>query len=142
MAKCSDCGYLAVRNVDSRDLEEAEESFRRKGTGPLAEIYSGKGHLRHEKQPLCFAMVHSFRDDFEKAIKEGKPENDRVRQIIQKERPCDEFTEWKQGCTPKEHREMLDRQWMLDYRKKREQEDREWRAKEEKERRKWQQEQS
>jgi hypothetical protein len=33
---------------------------------------------------------------------------------ILRERSCDGFTEWKQGFTPKEHIEMLDRQWLIE----------------------------
>ena len=137
MKKCTDCGYLAVRNVDSRELEEAEEVFREKGTGPMAKVYEGNPHLRHEKQPLCFARVHSFSDDFKKAIKENIPEDGRVKQIIQKERQCDKSTDWQQGFTPKEHREMLDREWMIRQEEKRDQDARDWQSQESQRNRKW-----
>ncbi len=129
MVKCVDCGYLAVRNVDSRELEEAEEGFREKGTGPMAQIYEGnaQAHLRHWKQPLCFARVHGFSDDFRKAINEKIPEDGRVKEIIQRERQCNQSTDWQQGFTPKEHRETLDRKWMIDFQSKREDDDRSWR---------------
>lgn len=137
MVKCAECGFLAVRNVDSRELEEAEESFREKGTGPLAKQYEGNPHLRHEKQPQCFAMVHSLRDDFKKPIEQKIPENGRVKQVILKERECGEFTKWQQGSTPKEHREMLDRKQWLDWQAGREKDDRNFRTQESKSNRRY-----
>ena len=47
------------------------------------------------------------------------------------------FTTWIQGSTPKEHREMLDRQWMQEQEEKRVAEDRDWRERERKSNTRW-----
>lgn len=50
-------------------------------------------------------------------------------QVIQKERECGEsFTEWQLGFTPKEHREMLDRQEFLKWQARQRNEDKRWRV--------------
>ena len=59
----------------------------------------------------------------------GEEDKRKVHSEIQKERSCEYFTPWQQGFTPKEHREMLNRDWMLNYQKEREESDRKWQAK-------------
>jgi hypothetical protein len=130
MAKCSECGYLALRNRETRELDEAETAFRR--DGKLIEItraYASKvwdkgtmlheqvlSHSIHEELPLCFARNVDLRQGF----KEPDPEHDSintqrvdeatVKGIVVKERECKTFTKWQQGFTPKEHREMIDQE--------------------------------
>jgi hypothetical protein len=41
MVRCSECGFLAARNIDTRNLDEVEEEFRRNGNPPT-EIIAGK----------------------------------------------------------------------------------------------------
>jgi|SRR3972149_4593907 len=134
MAKCSECGFLTLRR-NSGVLEAADEYFRATGVPDV-------GGGQHRQVPLCFMRVVDFRDEFELnnvALREHPPEN-LVKDVINKERPCNQVTAWKFGFTPKEHREMLDRQWMLDFQTKRENEDREWREHQEQEASKrWQQ---
>jgi len=52
--------------------------------------------------------------------------------VFSKERPCESFTRWQQGFTPKEHREMIDHQAMVKWQAEREDTDRLWREKQEK----------
>lgn len=57
------------------------------------------------------------------------PDFDELEAVIHKDRSdCSEFMEWQPGSTPKEHREMLDRKWVLDQETKRVEDDRKWRA--------------
>jgi len=148
MAKCADCGYLTVRIKSSYSFGEAPSDFRERGVVPV--IYDEQGrnqHPFHEQEPICFILKKDLKKEFKTETTKG---NNTVSafNVLHKYRDCDTtdttlgFTEYRQGFTPKEHREMLDRQWMLDFKEKREQEDREWRSKEEKERREWQQKQS
>ncbi len=140
MDKCADCGFLAARNIDTRNLDEVEREFRRSGEPPN-QIMAGKeiGYPIHKRYPVCFVQEYDLLDLFEKI---NGDEYKRFLVVIDEERRCEPFTTWKQGFTPKEHQEMIDRQWKLDFEAKREQEDREWRASEEKDRREWQQKQS
>ena len=48
------------------------------------------------------------------------PESDFIKRMVSRPIPCLEFTKWELGFTPKEHREMLDRKWMVER-------EREWR---------------
>jgi hypothetical protein len=53
--------------------------------------------------------------DFRKEIgaRSAEPSDWPLVDILEQERICSEYEKWQQGFTPKEHREMLDRQWML-----------------------------
>ena len=111
MVKCSECGFLAVRNTESHELEEADETFREKGIIPLTGHAEGRPRSRHEPLPLCFARCHDLQEEFKNVPGEDKAVPGGVHRVIIKERQCDAFTEWQQGFTPKEHREMIDRRW-------------------------------
>lgn len=117
MFKCSECGYLAVRARTSRELREAEGEYRKRG---LRIAIS-------EHIPICFAQVRDFREEIIKEKGASNLDSVNITPFISKEIYCDCFIKWLQGLTPKEHREMLDRQWQLDYQAKREKEDKEWR---------------
>ena len=51
----------------------------------------------------------------------------RATHIIDDDRTCQEFTKWRQGFTPKEHREMLDRKDFREWQEKQRKSDRWWR---------------
>ena len=51
MVKCTECGFLAVRNAMTGGLEEAGDGFREKGVITIAEPYGGRPHLQHERRP-------------------------------------------------------------------------------------------
>jgi len=117
MFKCSECGYLAVRARTSRELREAEGEYRKRG---LRIAIS-------EHIPICFAQVRDFREEI---IKEkGASDLDSVDVIpfVSQEIDCNSFTKWIQGLTPKEHREMLDRQEWRDWQERQRKSDRYWR---------------
>lgn len=66
MVKCVDCGLLAARNYQTRELEELEATFRKTGEPvvraqplPMPEYISTLGS-RHEREPLCFAQAPAF----------------------------------------------------------------------------------
>ena len=128
MAKCIDCGFLAVRDYESRQLAEVDSDFRRSGT-PTA-IPGSKYHSQ-ERAPICFAQSVDLQAELLGALEPDYPprtakrsemldaiRGDLILELLHRERPeCDSgdiFTRWRQGLSPKEHREMLDRQWMLD----------------------------
>jgi hypothetical protein len=131
MVKCADCGYLTVRNRKSRQLEETEQHIRETGiieivfddSGRFHEI--GSGYPRYEP-PLCFIGAIDLRPE---TGKYGEATQERIKSAINKERECGSFTQWQQGFTPKEHREMMDRERMLKWQEEREQKDKEWREK-------------
>ena len=98
VVRCRDCGFLAMRNVETRKLEEAEETLR--NTGQIPAQHRMK---RHESLPVCFMAAVNLRAE---ATGEDPVH---VLEIVNRERQCAAFTNWNVGYTPKEHREMLDR---------------------------------
>ena len=141
MARCIDCGFLATRETETRQLAEVDGEFRRTGLPALA-IGSGR-YYRSARVPVCFAQSVDLQaeileyqtnsgevfasspndPDRERRLDSFPPE--RVLELLEVERPlCDSshaFTKWQQGFTPKEHREMLDRESLLER-------EREWRS--------------
>ncbi len=131
MVKCSDCGYLTLRNSYTGQLDEADSDFRASGNPPRRMAIRGvSGNTvatfgtPYIHIPICFAQAINLQAEF--LVGGAGPKGDYpgqlVQEIIQKERICPPvgfkghgFTEWVQGFTPKEHREMLDRQWRLDH---------------------------
>jgi hypothetical protein len=112
MRKCANCGYLSVRNKADYSLGEATIDFREKGKVPIA--YDDKGcnpHALHEAIPLCFAR-QAYLASKAKEIEDRNNPVKEVKAIIQEENDCKEFTDWQQGFTPKEHREMMAREEM------------------------------
>jgi hypothetical protein len=117
--KCANCGFLAVRMVSTRLLVDAERETRKTGDLP-----SHGNHYIYEEFPVCFVQATDF------VAEMGVPGRDARHSAIQRDRECAAFTKWFQGFTPREHQEMIDRQWMLEYQRDRERDDRSWRKKE------------
>jgi hypothetical protein len=65
------------------------------------------------------------------AMKIGNKNNEysalEFKSAICEERSCEGFTNWQQGFTPKEHREMLDRLRLQEWQDKQRREDKRWR---------------
>ncbi len=120
MVKCSECGFLASRNVQSRQLEETEQEIRMEG-GPVI-VWNTEKPLHHTEPPICFMRV----EDYKSIPYTLFGDNDMVKSEIQRERTCKDFIPWQQGFTPKEHREMMDRKLMLEMEEKRKRNDRKW----------------
>jgi hypothetical protein len=134
MAKCSECGYLAVRNTKTRELVETEQSIR--DTGVIEVVYDdttrrfheiGSGYPRYEP-PLCFV---GFIDLWSESGDYGHASTETIKSAIDTERECNKFAKWQPGFTPKEHWEMIDREARLKWQAEREEADRKWRSKEE-----------
>ena len=49
-----------------------------------------------------------------------------VLSVIGRDRNCISFTKWQQGASPKEHREMIDREKLLEFQENRRRNDRKW----------------
>ena len=127
MVKCADCGFLAQRHVESRELRDAEEALRKSGKNlyHLSHDHKSKVYV-YEVPPLCTELQTEF-----------PMEEQPIFEAIQQERECSAFTLWHPGFVPKEHREMLDRDRMLQWQREREDEDRRWREEQRKEERYW-----
>jgi hypothetical protein len=104
MAQCSKCGFLAVWMLKEYKFREASKYFRDNGKPEnVTEVYS-------EYQPQCF--VQKF--DLAKEAKDGQEYRTVVKGVIKKDRTCNVTTPWIQGFSPKEHKEMLLTESMLE----------------------------
>jgi hypothetical protein len=144
--KCAECGFLAIRNLETRELVEVEADFRKFGhpigvmrAYPATQIdgtsfYEQDKYFSyiHDEIPICFKRIYDFMFWVAKYKDEKKIATDQgVCAILDEERVCSEFTQWKQGFTPKEHQEMIDRQERLKWQAEREDADRKWRESQE-----------
>lgn len=110
MSKCADCGYLSVRNKKNYGLDEVDIDFRTNGKVATAWDDIGRNpHTLHREIPLCLVMEQYLGDAF-KVFNDPSSLFKQITSVIQKEIVCTEFTKWQQGFTPKEHREMIDRE--------------------------------
>jgi hypothetical protein len=131
VVKCSECGFIAARNTQTRELEEIEYKSRQDGN---------IGRQRYVLIPICLAMATNIDEEVKKLREQPKyyeKQNEigetvwptfptLVKEILNQERECTFFTKWQQGFTPKEHREMIDRQAMLKWQTEREDIDKKW----------------
>ena len=126
MVKCAECGFLTARNLGTRNLDEVEMEFRRSGDAPN-QLIGGKEvwYPIHKPHPICFVQEYDLLDSFNKI---SGDKSIKYLGVVNGERQCKPFTTWKQGFTPKEHQEMLDRQWQLEFERKARRSDRKWRA--------------
>ena len=110
MVNCAGCGFLALRNRDTRGLDEAEQNFRDTGRVPLTTNLLNYFEVR----PICFAKAFDLREEIQTAGSGAIVDSDAgikaILEVVQGERSCTSFVHWKQGFTPKEHQESLDRQ--------------------------------
>lgn len=141
MVKCSECGFLTIRNFTDGSLIEASDIYRQCGDVPF------RNWQQLSYIPLCFVRAYNLREELEKVdlhgtqmADGGRPEagwTEQLLTVIAGERECEPFTEWQQGFSPKEHREMLDRDNMLRWQRDREESDRAFQAREAVVNRKW-----
>ena len=150
MEKCRECGFLASRNNTTGELVQADSDYRDIGK---VTAYLLEGEVAN--LPLCFVQAWDLStENQEQAGKQfideqaGLPADwpVYVRRIIGKERECPKkdakegtlgFTKYQIGFTPKEHREMMDRERMLQREAEREKDDRQFRKDERAENRKF-----
>ena len=138
MVKCADCGFLTWRKHPEGDLVEADDWFRQTGA-----LEAGNAAMKYVGQPMCFARAFRLRVEHNKKTKERteatqkgeeheSPTKDllakAVADVVRVERECSSYTPWIQGFTPKEHRERLDGERMLQWQAEREDADRKWRS--------------
>jgi hypothetical protein len=126
MVKCADCGFLAVRQFRQNMLIEVDDDYRTKGeiAQPPRDITAGHFMMpapEFGEIPRCFVRAANLAHEADLADKDermgrtlGESYSEAIKRVIDTNRECDGFTSWNQGFSPKEHREMLDRQRMMD----------------------------
>ena len=113
---CKDCGLLAIRRKDSRELVEVEYGIRHGASMPGGEqigvpmspldFMHAKADKVYVPRPFCFAMVPEIDAEAKLEVKHPGDREAAFQAIIAKPRDCDSFIPWSQGFTPKEHVEM------------------------------------
>lgn len=106
--KCKDCGFLSLRHRVGRYLGETEKGIRDGGDFPVEIDHQGVYQLVFLQDPICFAMAWNLKD--EKCA--GENDVAEFHRIVHSERDCGSFEDWKQGYSPKELQDMIDRKWM------------------------------
>lgn len=144
--QCAKCGFVGLRHLDTREICEVESEIRETGEVPAK---PGLSQYVYVLRPICFMQQHPLQNECIEAGDSKKA----LLQVITAERSCDEFTPWKQGLSPREHREMLDRKWMLEQQTQRDEaqrswlerqaeRDHEWRVQQDERDRRWREEQA
>ena len=148
MAKCSECGFLTIRENLGGDLIEVTEDYRISGRVPDYLDTTGVSNF-----PICFAMAWNLHPESARAATDqilSKTDDfgERVLGVITRDRKCPPedkdvgFTKYQQGFTPKEHREMLDRERLLQFEENRQSADVAFRREEAEAVRQWQAEEA
>jgi hypothetical protein len=114
----SRCANKTPRGNGSRD----------QGTGGLLSAPNTEKPFDKYEPPICFMQVPDFR--VVPYNSDAKLQLFKVRQNvhyqIHRKRECASFIKWRQGFTPKEHLEMLDRELRMQMDERREKEERRW----------------
>ncbi len=125
MERCDKCGFLATKT-----LAEVGQGSRTagniEGSIPIFNPSSG----RDVDGPICFMQAEDLQAELNKISNTSAEAI--VLSLITKERDCSSFKQWIMGFSPKEHREMIDREKMLKGQTEREEADKQWREKQEK----------
>lgn len=122
MVKCADCGFLAMRNTETRELEEIDHVIRSSGQLPIWRVpsvevtYYGTPDSRGsskkcECQAVCFLAAHDLRKEIESLDVRNDRQGAHLT-VFNAERQCRHHTRYMQGFAPKEHAQLflLDKQ--------------------------------
>jgi hypothetical protein len=149
--KCADCGFLAqhiFRGSIPQGFIDVEQNPRETGALPglpfsFGFIYShGQQDLSPEKMdgdkfPTCFTRAFNLEKEVETLHFEMQKTDKAasytiaVRNVIAQDRTCEKWVKWKRGFTPKEHQEMLDREWEIKRQDTKDKEIRDWQERQE-----------
>ena len=128
--KCADCGLIAWRHRETGQLVEVHEGYRRDFVYPSA--------ISAFKFPMCTMAKRDIRTECDdegnrlalshlETPVDWKEMANFVRKILTSEYHCSEFAQYQMGFSPQEHREMLDRKWMIEHERRSQRVDRAWR---------------
>lgn len=131
MAKCKDCGFLTFKTWAGQFVEVNKECRDLCSKSALPNFTN----IRDD--PICFILAYDLRNEWDNQPTifhdDGSLNSTEMLSVLLiKERKCPPsnniwgFVDYQQGLTPKEHRDMLDRKWMLEQEEKRRKSDRFW----------------
>ena len=127
LVNCAECGFLAVRHIETHELVEADKSYRLCGLIPSVGEHNGTPHSIWEIHPICFVGAYNLGLLEILKIQQGQSEIDSVIEVVNERRECNSFTEWHLGLTPKEHKEMQSIKEQREWQEKQRKSDRWWR---------------
>jgi hypothetical protein len=93
--KCANCGLLAMVG-ENQAFIEAPMRTRKEGLQPWKVI-----------NPHCFVDAYDLPNEFKETEYREKNPQRRLLIVLDEERDCKRFAQWKQGYTPKEHNDMI-----------------------------------
>jgi len=126
MVKCIDCGYLAARHHETRLLEEVEENYRNNGVSPNTTVgYKHGIGIPVYDEPICFMRACDLKAEYGEKRPPSMTKD--LLSTLRKDRECNSFAKWQQGFTPKEHREMVDRENIIEWQHRERRSDIKWR---------------
>jgi hypothetical protein len=114
--KCSDCGFLSLRNLETNTLDEADEDCRKSGA-----VYKNK----YPQPPICFKNAFDLRTEIGSSGSVPEDATNTLK-VLNKDRECLKHTLWKPGYTPKEHQAMIDSESLLRFQEEQRERDRAW----------------
>jgi hypothetical protein len=142
--KCKDCGFLSVRNRQTRELAEVESPHRESGHSPLM---ADLAKPVYDTRPICFVQAADLIKEQESGLPEPPQHptrDDYVAQflkVIQRDRECNRFTTAIHGHTPREHKDMIESREQRDWQEERLKADRKQQQDQREKDRQWQEDQ-
>lgn len=108
--KCRNCGYLALRNLNTRQLVEVEFGVRNEEEFPAIIEYVTESMFPsatpvYDTNAVCFRGETDFFTETKNA-KDASLRHTDFHAIINRDRDCKSFTEAIYGLSPKEHLDM------------------------------------
>jgi hypothetical protein len=94
MAKCAECGFLSIRD-DTGSLRLVDEKTRKD--------WNKAHNVGSDPFPICFVMAAPLQSEVGDTCLVVK-----CLAVVGKDRPCQSFTPWQIGYSPREHKEMIE----------------------------------
>lgn len=117
--RCAGCGFLVLRDVETGELVGADSDFRTTGEpGVGGNFYEAFGdiplpHCLEREIPLAELIESNPKWQGDGTSKVSDARRRFINETIIEERECPSYFRWRQGATPREHREMAHRESML-----------------------------
>lgn len=128
MAKCIMCGFLSLRNAQTDRLEEIPGNRRSAGSFALA-TYGG---IHCSEKVFCLEL---------EMRQAGGTGREQYQEIVNKERDCPRFTEWIEGYSPRDHRDMYNEKMLLEIQETQREKERVWQDEQKRKEREYHEEQ-
>jgi len=136
MARCIECGLLAIREAKTGALCEADENQRR-----YKEVRQLNGWEVYHRIPICIEGVVDFCAEL-KETPDAVIKSDRILALTEQSRECNKFTPYRPGRTPQWHQDKNTEMEIERMRDAQRDKERQWQDEQKDSDRKWQEEQA